>query len=75
MGGGLGVEDGGHEPLLDCRVEVGSPRGERSDRLLDLFGAGVFGQVALGTGSEGFDNGSVVGVGGEDEHLGFGIGG
>ncbi|MEA2219346.1 MAG: hypothetical protein QOJ35_1972, partial [Solirubrobacteraceae bacterium] len=39
-------EDRGHEPLLDRRIEMGLTGDERPDRVLDLLGARVLGQVA-----------------------------
>src|SRR5207245_141139 len=50
MTNGFGADDGRDEPLLDDRVEVGTSGGECSDRLLDLFGARVFGQIAACAG-------------------------
>ena len=42
-----------------------------SDRIacFDFFGGGVFGEVAAGSGLKGREEGGVVGVGGENEHL------
>ena len=72
---GGGVEDGRDEALLDCRVEVRAPGGDGADRLFDLFGAGVFGQVAAGAGLQCGEQRLVVGIGGEDEDLRLGEGG
>ena len=64
-----GVEDGRDEALLDGRVEVGVSVGDGADRAFDLFGARVFGEVAVRAGLQGGEERVVVGVGGEHEHV------
>jgi hypothetical protein len=61
--------DGVQEVLLDGRVDGGLACGDPFEGLADLGGAGVFGQVAAGTGPQRVDDGPVIGVGGEHQDL------
>src|ERR1700749_3256846 len=61
--GGDGVDQVG----LDGGVDDGAAAGDVVEGAADLFGAGVFGQVAAGAGAEGVDDRAVVGVGDEDD--------
>ncbi len=72
VGADCACEHGSHEPLLDHRIEVCSPGGKRSDRLLDLLGARVLRQVAARARLERREQRLVVRVCREDEHLDVG---
>jgi hypothetical protein len=46
--------------------------GDLLERLANLFGSGVFGQITSGAGAQGIDDRAVIGVGGEHEDLDVG---
>ena len=66
------VKNRSDEPLLDGGVEVGLAGDECSDRVLDLLGGRVLGQVPACAGLERGEQELVVCVGGQHEHARFG---
>jgi hypothetical protein len=59
--------------VLDRRVDGRLAPHHRLERLADLLGAGVLGQVAAGAGAQRLDDRALVVVGGEREHLDTGV--
>ncbi len=67
--GGKGLDD----MVLHCWVQDGLTSGDLLERLANLFGSGVFGQITSGAGAQGIDDRAVIGVGGEHEDLDVGV--
>jgi hypothetical protein len=61
--------DGADQVVLDGGVDGGLAVGDPLECFADLPGAGVFGQVPPGAGAQCVDDGAVIGIGGEHEHL------
>ncbi len=55
--------------MLDGRIDGGLAAGDPLECLVEFLGAGVLGQVAAGAGPQRVDDGAVISVGGEHEHL------
>ena len=59
--------------MLDGGVDGCLSAGDLLEGPVDLFGAGVLGQIAASARPEGVDDRSVVCVGGQHEHIDVGV--